>query len=154
MNITVLFRHSDLIPVTLNTDYHNFLAGTELVDDFIIHACTGTHIQPGTVRYHLASSHVIILGFLCTVSPFFTIERKNHRAILIDGHGVGKFLGGLIFGFLRDSFHGFRLSCSSGCCTLIGVGKRRCRKHTHAHRKCQQHGTESLKSHSAFPPHS
>ena len=69
-------------------------------------------------------------------------------------HLVGNFLGSLIFGLFRDSFHGFCLFRSSGCCTLIGVGKHRCRKHAHAHRKCQQHGTESLKSHSAFPPHS
>ena len=152
VNIAVLFGNGDLIPVTLNTDYHNFLTGTELVDDLIIHACAGTHIQTGTVRYHLAGSHAVIFSFLGIVSPFLTVERENHRAIFIDDHGVRNFLGSLIFGFLRGSFHGFCLFRGSGRCTLIGVGKRRGRKHSRTHHKCQQHGTESLKFHPAFPP--
>ena len=93
-----------------------------------------------------------ILSFLGIESPFLTVERENHRAILIDGHGVRNFLGSLIFGFLRGSFHGFSLFRGRSRYTLIGVGKHRSRKHSRTHHKCQQHGTESLKFHPAFPP--
>ena len=42
--IAMLFGNGDFIPVSLGPDHLYFLAGTKLVDDLIIHACTGTHI--------------------------------------------------------------------------------------------------------------